>query len=318
MDLEPTVAEVYCSNYKKNMEVWYWNFLLVILFGLIVVSFLKLTPSKKHPRGEPSTIISVSTNPFGFQSRGSNLLRCKDAETGASATTKASNPRWNLVANLDNSSSLCTMSCLGIFNWSDHFFELSKFWISRDNPSWKTNSLSIQLIASKEIELIALLFEDGEEAKKTRGTVPVSSTMDMSIINYNNDHGMKSGSIFSVEVQGSCESCWASSTIAAGEGMNKQELVDCDILTLVFDGMTKRDSVSWNSMMFKPTPSLSTVIVNMYNMRGNLSFSLGEELESEGEMLSFVHAQVGFLLPFDLHLEEPINPFLQSENNGTI
>lgn len=45
--------------------------------------------------------------------------------------------------------------------------------------------------------------------------------------------------------------------------------------------------------------------------------SLVEELECEGElskdMLSFVHAQVGFLLLFDLHFEEAVNHFLQSE-----
>ena len=42
-----------------------------------------------------------------------------------------------------------------------------------------------------------------------------------------------------------------------------------------------------------------------------------EELECDGEMsedmLSFVHAQVGFLLLFDLHFEEAVNHFLQSE-----
>ncbi|KAK6916917.1 Vacuolar sorting protein 39/Transforming growth factor beta receptor-associated domain 1 [Dillenia turbinata] len=47
------------------------------------------------------------------------------------------------------------------------------------------------------------------------------------------------------------------------------------------------------------------------------AISLVEELESEGEMTnemsSFVHAQVGFLLLFDLHFEEAINHFLQSE-----
>ncbi|XP_050231030.1 vacuolar sorting protein 3 isoform X2 [Mercurialis annua] len=47
------------------------------------------------------------------------------------------------------------------------------------------------------------------------------------------------------------------------------------------------------------------------------AISLVEELESEGEMsnemLSFVHAQVGFLLLFDLHFEEAVNHFLQSE-----
>ncbi|XP_059624991.1 vacuolar sorting protein 3 [Cornus florida] len=44
---------------------------------------------------------------------------------------------------------------------------------------------------------------------------------------------------------------------------------------------------------------------------------LAEELQSEGEMtkemLSFVHAQVGFLLLFDLHFEEAVNHFLLSE-----
>ncbi|XP_002523291.2 vacuolar sorting protein 3 [Ricinus communis] len=47
------------------------------------------------------------------------------------------------------------------------------------------------------------------------------------------------------------------------------------------------------------------------------AISLLEELESEGEMsnemLSFVHAQVGFLLLFDLQFEEAVNHFLQSE-----
>lgn len=47
------------------------------------------------------------------------------------------------------------------------------------------------------------------------------------------------------------------------------------------------------------------------------ALSLVEELQSEGEMtkemLSFVHAQVGFLLLFDLHFEEAVNHFLQSD-----
>ncbi|KAJ4832081.1 hypothetical protein Tsubulata_009852 [Turnera subulata] len=47
------------------------------------------------------------------------------------------------------------------------------------------------------------------------------------------------------------------------------------------------------------------------------AISLVEELESDGElskeMLSFVHAQVGFLLLFDLHFEDAVNHFLQSE-----
>lgn len=44
---------------------------------------------------------------------------------------------------------------------------------------------------------------------------------------------------------------------------------------------------------------------------------MAEELEYDGEMskdmLSFVHAQVGFLLLFDLHFEEAVNHFLHSE-----
>ncbi|KAM1571196.1 hypothetical protein ACFX10_036115 [Malus domestica] len=47
------------------------------------------------------------------------------------------------------------------------------------------------------------------------------------------------------------------------------------------------------------------------------AISLVEDLDCEGElskdMLSFVHAQVGFLLLFDLHFEEAVNHFLQSE-----
>lgn len=42
-----------------------------------------------------------------------------------------------------------------------------------------------------------------------------------------------------------------------------------------------------------------------------------EELELEGEMtkemLSYVHAQVGFLLLFDMHFKEAIDHFLKSE-----
>lgn len=48
------------------------------------------------------------------------------------------------------------------------------------------------------------------------------------------------------------------------------------------------------------------------------AISLLEELENDGEMtrdrLSFVHAQVGFLLLFDLHFKEAVDHFLQSEN----
>ncbi|GMH02675.1 hypothetical protein Nepgr_004514 [Nepenthes gracilis] len=47
------------------------------------------------------------------------------------------------------------------------------------------------------------------------------------------------------------------------------------------------------------------------------AISLAEELEGEGEitkeMLSFVHAQVGFLLLFDLHFEKAVDHFLLAE-----
>ena len=48
------------------------------------------------------------------------------------------------------------------------------------------------------------------------------------------------------------------------------------------------------------------------------SISLVEDLENDGEitkeMLSFVHAQVGFVLLFDLHFKEAVDHFLLSEN----
>lgn len=47
------------------------------------------------------------------------------------------------------------------------------------------------------------------------------------------------------------------------------------------------------------------------------AISLAEDLECAGEMskdmLYFVHAQIGFLLLFDLQFEEAVNHFLQSE-----
>lgn len=48
------------------------------------------------------------------------------------------------------------------------------------------------------------------------------------------------------------------------------------------------------------------------------AISLVEELKNDGEMtkemLSLVHAQVGFLLLFDLHFKEAVDHFLLSEN----
>ncbi|KAJ4960564.1 hypothetical protein NE237_020474 [Protea cynaroides] len=69
---------------------------------------------------------------------------------------------------------------LGIFNWSDRFPELLKFWISRDFPSWKDGSL-----IKPVLEALGIMFE--EDATETRGTIPVSSAIDISLIHYDDD-----------------------------------------------------------------------------------------------------------------------------------
>lgn len=68
---------------------------------------------------------------------------------------------------------------------------------------------------------------------------------------------------------------------------------------------------------YQKLPSVDQIkdLLRKKNYKG--AISLVEELEYEGEMsnelLSFVHAQVGFLLLFDLHFEEAVNHFLLSE-----
>ncbi|XP_057451483.1 vacuolar sorting protein 3 isoform X2 [Lotus japonicus] len=68
---------------------------------------------------------------------------------------------------------------------------------------------------------------------------------------------------------------------------------------------------------YQKLPSVEQIkdLLRKKNYKG--AISLVEELESEGEMskdlLSFVHAQVGFLLLFDLHFEEAVDHFLRSE-----
>ncbi|KAK7304539.1 hypothetical protein VNO77_42420 [Canavalia gladiata] len=68
---------------------------------------------------------------------------------------------------------------------------------------------------------------------------------------------------------------------------------------------------------YQKLPSVEQIkdLLRKKNYKG--AISLVEELESEGEMskdlLSFVHAQVGFLLLFDLHFEEAVDHFLLSE-----
>ncbi|KAG4400740.1 hypothetical protein GLYMA_07G119900v4 [Glycine max] len=68
---------------------------------------------------------------------------------------------------------------------------------------------------------------------------------------------------------------------------------------------------------YQKLPSVEQIkdLLRKKNYKG--AISLVEELESEGEMskdlLSFVHAQVGFLLLFDLHFKEAVDHFLLSE-----
>lgn len=70
-------------------------------------------------------------------------------------------------------------------------------------------------------------------------------------------------------------------------------------------------------MCYQKLPSVEQIkdLLRKKNYKG--AISLVEELESEGEMskdlLSFVHAQVGFLLLFDLHFKEAVDHFLLSD-----
>nr|XP_027192450.1 vacuolar sorting protein 3 isoform X2 [Cicer arietinum] len=68
---------------------------------------------------------------------------------------------------------------------------------------------------------------------------------------------------------------------------------------------------------YQKLPSVEQIkdLLRKKNYKG--AICLVEELESEGEMskdlLSFIHAQVGFLLLFDLHFEEAVDHFLLSD-----
>lgn len=68
---------------------------------------------------------------------------------------------------------------------------------------------------------------------------------------------------------------------------------------------------------FQKVPAEDQIKHLLRNKDFKEAISLTEELEREGEiskeMLYFVHAQVGFLLLFDLHFQEAVDHFLQSE-----
>lgn len=70
-------------------------------------------------------------------------------------------------------------------------------------------------------------------------------------------------------------------------------------------------------MCYRKVPSEEQIKDLLRKKNFREAISLVEELQNEGEMtretLSFVHAQVGFLLLFDLRFEEAIDHFLLSE-----
>ncbi|XP_049405360.1 vacuolar sorting protein 3 isoform X25 [Solanum stenotomum] len=85
------------------------------------------------------------------------------------------------------------------------------------------------------------------------------------------------------------------------------------------DGRGKLVVVATGSkvMCYRKVPSEEQIKDLLRKKNFREAISLVEELQNEGEMtretLSFVHAQVGFLLLFDLHFEEAVDHFLLSE-----
>lgn len=76
-------------------------------------------------------------------------------------------------------------------------------------------------------------------------------------------------------------------------------------------------AVSSKVFCFRRIPSEEQIKDLLRKKNFKEAITLVEELEAEGdiskEMPSFVHAQVGFLLLFDLHFEEAVDHFLRSE-----
>lgn len=70
-------------------------------------------------------------------------------------------------------------------------------------------------------------------------------------------------------------------------------------------------------MCYRKVPSEEQIKELLRKKNFREAIILVEELQNEGEMtretLSFVHAQVGFLLLFDLNFEEAVDHFLLSE-----
>ncbi|XP_030969005.1 vacuolar sorting protein 3-like isoform X3 [Quercus lobata] len=78
-----------------------------------------------------------------------------------------------------------------------------------------------------------------------------------------------------------------------------------------------RSILKWLVICYRKLPSEEQIKDVLRKKNFKEAIALVEELECDGElskdMLSFVHAQVGFLLLFDLHFEEAVNHFLLSE-----
>ncbi|GLT64455.1 hypothetical protein SLA2020_369480 [Shorea laevis] len=91
-------------------------------------------------------------------------------------------------------------------------------------------------------------------------------------------------------------------------------MVDLANVVVPLDG---RDVFATMVIFYRNLPSEEQIKDLLRKKNFKEAITLVEELECDGEMsedmLSFVHAQVGFLLLFDLHFEEAVNHFLQSE-----
>ncbi|GFZ01542.1 vacuolar sorting protein 39 [Actinidia rufa] len=88
-------------------------------------------------------------------------------------------------------------------------------------------------------------------------------------------------------------------------------------VTKGYSGRAEDLDLKWMVLCYRKVPSEEQIKDLLRKKNFQEAISLVEELQGEGEMtkemLSFVHAQVGFLLLFDLHFEEAVNHFLLSE-----
>ncbi|CAN8312975.1 unnamed protein product [Cochlearia groenlandica] len=83
------------------------------------------------------------------------------------------------------------------------------------------------------------------------------------------------------------------------------------------DGNTLAVSTFSKLLFYRRVPYEEQIKDLLRKKRYREAISLVEELDSQGEiskeMLSFLHAQIGYLLLFDLRFEEAVNQFLKSE-----